>query len=121
MKNTLALFITAFIGLSCSTNPCKMSAKEFEVKGAYFGKVHIEANDACPAYITIEGAYSKSSLIEFRSIYPINLDRKFKKDGCCIRFNYTLSRAMSPEGCSTDAVVSLEQVEKAKKNEGFKF
>ncbi len=121
MKKAVSVFLCLFIGLSCSTNPCKMSAKEFEVKGAYFGKVHIDANEACSVYISIEGAYSKSSIIEYRTIYPINLESKFKKEGCYIRFNYSVSRAMSPEGCSTDAVVSLEQVEKAKKNEGFTF
>jgi hypothetical protein len=98
-----------------------MTTDEFETKGSYLGKVHVSKNGACPIHITIEGVFSKSSIIEFQTLYPINLGNKFKKDGMYIQFNYTPSRAMSPEGCDTDAVVSLENVEKSNATKGFKF
>lgn len=121
MKITLFSLLIFLLGISCRTNPCKMTADEFTVKGSYLGKVHVSKKDACPVYITIEGVFSKSSIVEFYTIYPINLERAFQKDGLYIRFNYTFSRAMSPEGCKTDGVVSVENVEKSKATEGFKF
>jgi hypothetical protein len=121
MKISFLSLLILFSGISCQTNPCKMTADEFEVKGSYLGKVHLSEKEACPVYITIEGVYSKSSIVDFHTIYPINLESAFKKDGLYIRFNYTISRAMSPEGCNTDGVVSLENVEKAKTGEGTKF
>ena len=98
-----------------------MTADEFEQKGSYLGKVHISKNEACPVYITIEGVFSKSSIVDFHTIYPINLARKFKKNGLYLQFNYSVSRAMSPQGCKTDGVVSLENVEKSKATAGIKF
>lgn len=121
MKITLFSLLIFLIGISCKTTPCKMTPDEFELKGSYLGKVHISKNDACPIYVSIEGVFSKSSIVDFHTIYPVNLESKFKKDGIYIRFNYTVSRAMSPQGCTTDGVVSLENVEKAKATEGFKF
>jgi hypothetical protein len=98
-----------------------MTADEFSVKGSYLGKVHLSKKEACPIYITIEGVFSKSTIVDFHTIYPVNLESVFKKDGLYIRFNYTTIRAMSPEGCMTDGVVSLENVEKSKVTEGTKF
>jgi hypothetical protein len=94
-----------------------MPADEFERKGSYLGKVHISKNETCPVYITIEGVFSKSSIVDFHTLYPINLDRKYQKNGLYIQFNYTISRAKSPEGCTTDGVVSVENVEKSKVSE----
>ncbi|MBP5995310.1 MAG: hypothetical protein KA736_06375 [Crocinitomicaceae bacterium] len=121
MKITLFLLVIFLTGISCQTNPCKMTAEEFSVKGSYLGKVHLSKKEACPVYITIEGVFSKSTIVDFHTIYPINLESAFKKDGIYIRFNYTTSRAMSPEGCVTDGVVSLENVEKSNEKEGTKF
>ena len=121
MKITFFAVLFLLIGLSCQSNPCKITADEFEQKGSYLGKVHMSKNEGCPIYITIEGVFSKSSIVEFHTLYPINLERKFKKDGLYVQFNYSLSRAMSPQGCQTDGVVSLEHVEKSKANAGFKF
>jgi hypothetical protein len=120
MKIFLFALLVFYAGMSCQTNPCKMTADEFDTKGSYLGKVHVTENDPCPVYITIEGVFSKSSIVEFHTLYPINLDHKFKKNGMYIQFNYTPSRAMNPEGCATDAVVSLENVEKSNAKKGFK-
>lgn len=119
MRISLFILLVLFVGISCRTNPCKMTADEFEIKGSYLGKVHVSKDDACPIYITIEGVFSKSSIIEFHTLYPINLDQKFKKDGMYIQFNYTTSRAMSPEGCATDGVVSLENVGEIKRSNRY--
>jgi hypothetical protein len=121
MKITLFSVLLFVLGISCQTNPCKLTADEFELKGSYLGKVHTSKKDACQMYITIEGVFSKSSIVDFHTIYPINLERKYQKNGLYLRFNYTISRAMSPEGCTTDAVVSLENVEKSKASADFKF
>lgn len=121
MKITLFSLLICAIGISCQTNPCKMTVDEFDTKGSYLGQVHVSKQESCPVYITIEGVFSKSSIVEYHTLYPINLDQKFKKEGMYLQFNYTPSRAMSPEGCATDAVVSLENVEKSNATKGFKF
>ena len=120
MKILFCSLLFLLTGISCQTNPCNMTADEFEIKGSYLGKVHISKNEACPIYMTIEGVFSKSSIVEFHTLYPINLERKYKKNGCYLQFNYTVSRAMSPQGCQTDGVVSLENVEKSKASAGVK-
>jgi hypothetical protein len=33
-----------------------------------------------------------------------------KKKGLKVQFTYTVSKAMSPEGCSADAVVQLNEI-----------
>lgn len=97
-----------------------MTSAEFQLKGSYLGQVHVSKNEPCSVYISVEGVFSKSTLMEYRSVFPVNLERKFQKDGSYIRFNYNLSRAKSPEGCQVDAVVSVTEVEKSKSTEGFK-
>ncbi len=87
-----------------------MKASEFNSVGSYKGVVHL--NEAgCPFYIEITGAFSKSTIQEYQTIYPVNLDKKYQKSGLSLRFNYAVSRAMSPEGCQTDAIVSLSEVQ----------
>ena len=119
MKISLFSLLICVIGISCQTTPCKMTADEFETKGSYLGQVHLLKKNPCSVYITIEGVFSKSSIIEYHTLYPLNLERTFKKDGLYIQFNYKTSRAMSPEGCSVDAVVVMENVEKSKDTKGF--
>ena len=80
MKITLLSLLILLSGISCQTNPCKMTADEFEVKGSYLGKVHLSMKEACPVYVSIEGVFSKSSIVDFHTIYPINLEKEFKKD-----------------------------------------
>jgi hypothetical protein len=119
MKITLFSLLICVMGISCKTTPCKMTADEFETNGSYLGKVHLSKKESCPVYITIEGVFSKSSIVEYHTLYPINLDRSFKKDGLYLQFNYKTSRAMSPEGCAVDAVVILENVERSKASKGY--
>lgn len=68
------------------------------------GKVRIGERDGCPFYLeTYEDGRSLT-------MYPVNLDDKFKIEGVKIKFDYTPSRAMQPENCSVDKVVSLNNV-----------
>jgi hypothetical protein len=76
--------------------------------------VHLN-NNGCPYYIEINKCLV--SKIEYlgKTIYPIQLDDKFKKEGLKLKFNLNLSRAMSPTDCQIDYVVSLENVSVTKK------
>lgn len=68
------------------------------------GKVRIGEKDACPFYLeTFEGGKSIT-------MYPVDLDDTYKIEGVKIKFDYTPSRAMQPENCIVDKVVSLNNV-----------
>lgn len=73
------------------------------------GTVHL-TDDACKIYIDAEIAPD-----EIKRFYPVNLDEKFRKEGMKIKFSYNLSRAMQPEGCYVDHVVSINAAEKNSK------
>jgi hypothetical protein len=45
------------------------------------------------------------------TMYPVNLDPQFQKNGLKISFFYQPSRAKQPAGCIVDKVVSLEDVQ----------
>lgn len=47
----------------------------------------------------------------FMTVYPVNLDRMYAKEGLSIKFSYAPSRAQSPESCTADMVVSVSGVE----------
>ena len=47
----------------------------------------------------------------FMTLYPVNMDRQYMKEGLKIKFNYTPSRAASPESCTADMVVSVSDIE----------
>lgn len=47
----------------------------------------------------------------FTTLYPVNLDRQYYKEGLKIKFSYAPSRAASPESCTADMVVSVSDVE----------
>lgn len=108
MKSIFLLSITALF-FACGTAK-KANADNASTKGNYYGTVHLSAN-GCPYYIEIQK--SKNTNIEkesFKNVYPVNLDEKYRKDGLKIHFNYNISRAMTPAGCTVDAVVSVENV-----------
>lgn len=58
----------------------------------------------CPLFLEV---YENGKLI---TMYPVNLDEKLKIDGTRIKFSYIPSRAMQPEKCLVDKVVSLVEV-----------
>jgi hypothetical protein len=47
----------------------------------------------------------------FTTLYPVNLDRQYYKEGLKIKFNYAPSRAPSPESCTADMVVAVSEVQ----------
>ena len=110
MKTILAFTFFMLLSISCQTNPCTMTASEFSNVGTFKGTVHMHEGN-CPMYIEITGSMSKSTLMEYKTIYPVNLAKKFQKKGLHLQFNYTVSRAMSPEGCQVDAVASVSDVQ----------
>ncbi len=59
---------------------------------SYIGVVSLEK--------TMCGVTIKVSNKAIPDFYPVNLDEMFKVQGATIQFNATVSRAMSPEGCS---------------------
>ena len=62
-------------------------------------------SEECPFLIRTK-TYSGKNI----TMYPINLDDKFKKDGIPIRFTYSISRAMQPKNCNCNQVVSVSDV-----------
>lgn len=64
------------------------------------GVIHVN-DDPCGAYIE---AQEKDGMVK---MYPVNLEDKYKKDGLRVKFDYTLSRAMQPAGCSVDKVIAV--------------
>lgn len=81
----------------------------------YTGTVHLNKN-GCPFYIEINQCLvSNLSYYLGKTIYPIQLDDNFKKEGLKLKFNLTVSRAISPSDCQVDYVVSLENVSVSKK------
>ncbi len=104
-----------FLLLICSCRSAKNQISD-QSKGStiYTGTVHLN-NNGCHYYIEINKCLVSN--IEFlgKTIYPIQLDDKFKKEGVKLKFNLSLSRAMSPSDCQVDYVVSLENVSVTKK------
>lgn len=67
------------------------------------GIVHISETD-CPFHID---AKLKDGAV---TLYPVNLDDKFKVNGLKIKFTYQISRGSMPSGCDLDLVVSVANV-----------
>lgn len=102
-----------FLICSCgsSKNQNKDQSKETTI---YTGTVRLN-NNGCPYYIEINKCLVSNLEYLGKTIYPIQLDDKFKKEGLNLKFNFTVSRAMSPTDCLVDYVVSLENVSVSKK------
>ena len=110
MKSIFLLSITALF-FSCGSAK-KANADKGSINSNYYGTVHLSAN-GCPYYIEIQKTKNTNNdkiNYQFKNIYPVNLEEKYRKDGLKIHFNYNISRAMTPAGCSVDAVVSVENV-----------
>lgn len=71
--------------------------------GMIVGIVRMNAK-GCPLYLD---ANENGEAI---TMYPVNLDEKYKKDGIRLKFTYTPSRAMQPEECNVNKVVALDSV-----------
>ncbi|MEY3236071.1 MAG: hypothetical protein RI883_172 [Bacteroidota bacterium] len=104
---TAFLVSILFFSISCSTQKeiIENGISASETVDIVKGTVHMDEK-GCPIYIIskIDGASFK--------MYPVNLEDQFKIDGLKIKFSYNLSRAMQPENCQVDKVVSVENVSK---------
>jgi hypothetical protein len=107
----LSLGIFTNIFLSCKTLKEPITTLESE-KAVVVGMVSL--SDSCGVSIQIVGLKGKANesgeLLFPQTLFPVNLEDKFKKQGQKIQFQYVYSRAMSPENCHVDAVVSLVNV-----------
>jgi hypothetical protein len=107
----LSIGIFSSLFLSCKTPKEPLSGVESE-KAIVVGTVSL--SDSCGVSIEIIGLKGKASekgeLLFPKTLYPVNLEDKFKKEGQKLQFQYVYSRAMSPENCQVDAVVSLVNV-----------
>lgn len=95
------------LSLSCHTSKNKKDTANLEENGdlkATIGIVHINEN-SCPLYIAVENPKEN-----FSKLYPVNLKDNMKKKGLKVKFSYSLSRAMLPEGCDADAVIQIEEI-----------
>jgi hypothetical protein len=114
MKINIQLYVSivaASVLISCGNAKNASSTTDPE-KITLIGKVVL--SESCGAFITIIGAKGKAietgELLHPKTLYPVNLDEKFRKNNLKIHFQYVYSRAMSPENCEVDAVVSLINV-----------
>lgn len=109
MKYFPILLLSTFF-FSCKvkkTQPYNATAFNGDV---FIGMIHV-SEGGCPFYIEISEALNPGKAIDFQKVYPVNLKDSMKKKGLKVSFNYTLSKAMSPEGCTADAVVQIEQIQ----------
>lgn len=106
----LFLALTLVLVTSCGTqkevvqsNDGNANVEQITNDGMIVGIVRVNPR-GCPLYIdaTENG--------EALTMYPVNLDEKYKKDGIRIQFSYTPSRAMQPEDCNVTKVVALDNV-----------
>ncbi len=104
-----------FLLLICSCRSAKnQNSDQSKGRTIYTGTVHLN-NNGCPYYIEINKCLVSNLEYLGKTIYPIQLDAKFKKEGLKLKFNLNLSRAMSPTDCQIDYVVSLDNVSVTKK------
>ena len=109
MKYFPILLLSTFF-FSCKvkkTQPHNPTAFKGDV---FIGMIHV-SEGGCPFYIEITEALNPGKAIDFQKVYPVNLkDSMKKKKGLKVQFSYTLSKAMSPEGCTADAVVQINEI-----------
>jgi len=98
----------AMIILSCKTQPTNQNATTAVTNSSskYTGIVHVN-KDNCPNYIEITSGPAISAT---KKVYALNLPKKYLKEGKQLRFNFTYSKAMNPEGCNVEAVVVLSGI-----------
>jgi hypothetical protein len=104
------LALTLILVASCGTqkeavqsNENSSNVEQTANDGMIVGIVRMNPK-GCPLYL------DANENGEEITMYPVNLDEKFKKDGIRIKFTYTPSRAMQPEECNVNKVVALDSV-----------
>jgi hypothetical protein len=106
---TLATLIICFGLFACKT--CKKSAEQSTTlaEDELIGIVHVNENH-CPIYIAVTPELNPGKTLDFNTAYPINLKDGMKKKGLKVKFTYTASKAMLPEGCSAEIVIQLDTI-----------
>ena len=108
MKSILIFIILASL-LSCKSSK-RLPKNDMPTDStSLIGIIHVNENQ-CPVYIEVSEALNQGISIPFTSAYPLNLKDGMKKKGLKVQFSYTTSKAMSPEGCSAEAVIYLDQI-----------
>ncbi len=109
---TMKIFITLLVALSfisCKSTKKTSAQAMNEPSNQLIGIIHVNENQ-CPIYIEIPENLNPSINVPYKTVYPLNLKDGMKKKGLKVQFTYTVSKAMSPEGCSADAVVNLDEI-----------
>ena len=105
---TLTLTIIVLLGLSCKAHKDAKSNTPSN-DGSLIGIVHVNENN-CPVYLAIDQTNNPGVVLPFQKAYPLNLKDGMKKKGLKVRFTYTSSKAMQPEGCGAEVVIQLETI-----------
>ena len=107
MKTIFQLSFVLFI-LSCKSQSNAAAEGESQVESGpkYTGIVHVN-KDNCPNYVEITNGPEIESP---KKVYALNLPKKYLKEGKNLRFDFTYSKAMNPEGCNVEAVVVLTNI-----------
>jgi hypothetical protein len=107
MKLLFQLSIAVFL-LSCKTQSSAAAGSESQTESSpkYTGIVHVN-KDNCPNFVEITSGPDISGT---KKVYALNLAKKYLKEGKQLRFDFTYSKAMNPEGCNVEAVVVLSNI-----------
>lgn len=107
MKLFFQLSFALFV-LSCKTQSNAAAGGESKEDSSpkYIGIVHVK-KDNCPNYVEITSGPDISGT---KKVYALNLAKKYLKEGKQLRFDFTYSKAMNPEGCNVEAVVVLTNI-----------
>lgn len=95
--------------MSCKVTKNTSAQATNDSSNKLIGIIHVNENQ-CPVYIEIPVDLNPGINVPYQTVYPLNLKDGMKKKGLKVQFTYTVSKAMSPEGCSADAVVQLDQI-----------
>lgn len=103
------LILFSLLTNDCTPRKAQILSSETFAGDTYIGIIHL-ADDGCPFYIEIPEALNPGREITFTKVFPLNLKDGMKKKGLKVKFDYTLSKSMNPEGCNADAVIQIGQI-----------
>jgi hypothetical protein len=105
MRALFISFCTLIIGFSCGSKkqvPVTIGEQQDANQPMVEGIVHIGTKEEdCTLYI---------QLTDGSCVYPVNLDETLHKEGTRVKFSFTPSRAMLPQGCESCRAVVIDQI-----------
>jgi len=105
MRELIIILCTLIGGLSCGTKkqvPVTIGEQQEVNQPMVEGIVHIGTKEEdCALYI---------QLTDGSCVYPVNLDEALRKEGTRVKFSFTPSRAMLPQGCESCRAVVIDQI-----------